>query len=276
MLVECGAPDADVLPPKVLSVLQLCPFNKPFFPNLKTLELWRVAEEFIPFITSFLSPRTTVVSIRFEAFGFCEVAIASTIASFPTLCPNLQDVTLHFLPGDPMITTAVSGILLSDIRNALRCFRVDSLLTEEAREVVYKLSDLRELSVIIESGASLPSVALPNLTTLLIVCENDSECLRVLQGARFGKLKTVNFHSESGQIGDFLEAFQRVALATSIQNTLSEFTFSTPRLWNPNYSSLLPFAQLTALTVDFPCADSCSSRVDDDIVMSLARTMQRL
>jgi len=85
------------------------------------------------------------------------------IATLPTLCPDLEVVTFHNLPKNPMISAAVSEMLLITNRNTLQALRVDSPLTDEASAVVYELPDLRGLSVVIEKGTRLPSASLPNL-----------------------------------------------------------------------------------------------------------------
>ena len=68
--------------------------------------------------------------------------IASTVTALQTLCPDLQAIGLYSLPRDPMITAAVSGMLLVMNRNALQELYVDSPLTEAANEVLYKLPNL--------------------------------------------------------------------------------------------------------------------------------------
>ena len=90
------------------------------------------------------------------------------ITTFQILWPDLQNITLRPLPRDPGITAAVSRMVLLGNRNALRYFGVDSPLTEEAREVIFKLPDLRELSVVIERNTPSPSAVLPNLTQMHI------------------------------------------------------------------------------------------------------------
>ena len=85
-------------------------------------------------------------------------------------------------------------------------------MTEEAREVISKLPNLRELSTTIEGGISLPSVVLPNLTRLIVKYDRDGDCLQIFHGATFGKLEVIAFYHRSGQIGDFLEAFERVEI----------------------------------------------------------------
>ena len=130
--------------------------------------------------------------------------------------------------------------------------------------------------MVVESDTSLPPAMLPNLTDLEITYEHGGDWLRMFRGAMLDKLETVTFYPGSEQIGDFLEAFARVALATSIQNTLSTFHLHASCSWNPNCSSLLPFTGLTTLAIGFSCDDGCSSTVDDDILMSLAQTMPRL
>ena len=200
--------------------------------------------------------------------------VAQMIAAFPALCPNLQKITFNNIPRDPTITAAVSEMLIASNRNALRSVCVDSPLTEEGYEAVFKLPNLRELSVIIEGDTSLPSMVLSNLAKLII--EYGGDWLPMFHGAAFGKLESVVFDHRSGQIGDFLEAFKRVALAASVQNTLTRFNFYTSHSWNSNYSSLLPFTHLKEILIYFSCDDGCSSRVDDEIITNLARTMPNL
>ena len=160
-----------------------------------------------------------------------------------------------------MITAAVSGVLLATNRNTLRKLHVDSLLTKEASEVVFKLSDLRTLSVVIKRGTSLPSLSLPNLIELTISYEDEGDWPQLFHGAELGKLESVSFSPQSKGIGDILGAFERVALSSSIQNTISKFHISAKYSWNPNYSSLLPFTQLVDLSIGFSCDKSCSSRL---------------
>ena len=265
-----------VLSSEVYSILQLCAINEPLFPNMKSLQLWHVAWKFIPFIPLFLSPKTAVIDIRFSDSHLAKAAIASTIATFPIMCPNLQNISLHPLPRDPAITVVVSGMVLASNRNALRCFRVDSLLTKKAREAIYRLPDLRELLVVIERNTSLPSLVLPSLTDLTITYDYGSDWLRVFTGAALEKVVALTFYSGSEQIDGFLEEFETVALAASPQNELSRFRLHTSRSWKPNYSSLLQFTQLTDLLVEFSCGDVCSSTVDDGVITNLARTMPRL
>jgi len=266
----------DVFSSEVLSVLQFRAFSEPLLPNLKTLELWSTTGDVIPFAPLFLSPITTVIDIGFNGSSLPKAVVASMVTTFPTLCPNLEQICLHSLPSDPVITAGVSGMLLATNRNTLRRFDVDSPLTEEGREAIFKLRDLRELSVVVERDTSLPSAVLPNLTHLKVTCDDGYDWLRMFHGATLGKLESVTFIFRSEQIGDFLGKFERVALAASVQNTLSRFTLHTLCSWNPNYSSLLPFTQMTRLYIDFSCDDGCSSNVDDDAIINLARAMPKL
>jgi len=264
----------NVLSSEVFSILQLSAIDEPLFPNIKTLELWP-ARDSISYIPLFLSPRTTTITIGLSSSDFPTAMVASMITNFPKLCPDLQNVNLY-LSDDPIITAAVSAMLLASNRNALRRFRVRSPLTEEAREVVYTLPNLCTLWAVINRDTPLPLVVLPNLTNLTITYEHDNDWLRLFHGATLGPLEAITFHSESEQIGDFLEAFERVALAASVQNTLSTFRLRTPCSWNPNYPSLHQFTQMTDLVIEFSCDDGCSSTVDDDVIMNLARSMPKL
>ena len=265
-----------VLSLEVFSSLQLCAIEEPLFPNLKTLGLWHVTGEFIPFIPLFLSPRTTALTIPSIEYDLPNEVVASMITTFSTLCPNLREVNLHHLPRDPTITAAVSGILLSNNRNTLRSFHVDSPLTKEARDIIYKLPELGGLWIIIEGPTSLPTLVLPNLIELDVEYDHDSDWLQGFRGATFGKLASIIVRSEPEPTCDFLEAFKSVVLTTSATMTLSKFKFYTSHPWNPSYRSLLPFTQLTELIIESPCSDVCSTSVDDDIIATLAQAMPKL
>ena len=255
---------------EVFSVLRLCAVNEPLLPNLKALELWRVDRDFISFIPLFLSPRITAITIWCIESDSPKAIVASVITTFPRLSPNLQDVTLYSIPRDPMIAAAVSGMPLTNGQNHLRCCQVDTPLTEEAHEVIFKLPHLRVLSVVIERD-TLPTVVLPGLTGIHIEYDHDHDWLQGFRGATLGKLASATFFSESKSIGDFLKAFESVALTTSIPATLSIFRFHTSRPWSPNYRSLLPFTQLKEIIIDFSCERSCSSTIDDDTITDIAR-----
>jgi hypothetical protein len=264
------------LSPEVFSVIQFCgTINEPLLPNLKTLKFSEITEWFVPFVPLFLSARTTSINFKFKS-NLPEAVVASMLTVLPTLCPNLQEISLYALPSHPVIRTAVSGMLLVTNRSVLQQFYVYSPLTEEASEVLYKLPNLRDLRVKIERGAPLPLASLPNLTNLTIKCENEDDWPRLFHGATLGKLGSVAFHLQSTQIGDFLGTFERAALSSSLQNTLSNFLLSTSCSWNPNYSSLLPFTQLVHLEIYSPCDGECSSTVDDNIIINLSRSMPKL
>ena len=259
---------------EVFSVLQSHTIDDPFLPNLNALSLSNIVGSFIPFISLFLSPRITSIRLTFAGSNYSKATIAAMVASLPTL--NLRAIIIHLLPRNPMITAAVSQMLLATNRNILQQFHVDSPLTKEASDMIYRLPNLRNLSVIIEGESSLPSASLPNLTNLTIEYDNEGGLPQLFHGATFGKLESVTFFHRSKQIGNFLQAFERAALSSSVQNMLSKFCLSTSCSWNPNYSSLLPFTQLEHLAIEFSCDGGCSSRVDDDIVISLSRTMPKL
>ena len=271
-LRECGT--LEEMSSEVFSVMQSRTINDLFLPNMNTLYLLGIERAFIPFISLFLSPRITSIFLLFSASDHSNATIASTVTTLPTLCPNLQAINLPYLPRNPMITAAISEMVLATDRNTLQKFDVGSLLTKEASDMVYKLPNLRILRVMIGRGASFPSVSLSNLTNLEIICNDESDWPRLFHGATFGKLETVQFFPESEEIGDFLEAFERVA--SSIQNTLSTFQVSPECAWNPNYSSLLRFTQLVDLDIGFSCEDGCFSEVDDDIVIDISRVMPKL
>ena len=255
--------------------MQLYTTNEPLLPNLKTLNLSRIDQSFLPFLPFFLSP--SISSISFESFVFDvpEFVVASVITNLPTLCPNLQDINLPSLGRDPMITAAASKMFFATNRNALRRFHADSPLTEEAAEAIYKLRDLCGLSVVIEKGTPIPSALLPNLIRLEIESEDGSDGVQLFHGATFGKLESVESYIKSRPIDDFFEAFQWATLSSSVQNTLSAICLNTDCSWNPNYSSLLSFTRLVDLKIEFSCDDSCSG-VDDDILIDLSRAMPRL
>jgi len=261
---------------EVLSVIQLCTINEPLFPNLKSLFLCALEESFIPYIPLFLSPRITSILLMLSGSDLPTAVVVSMVTNLPTLCPDLQAISLYSLPKDPAVTAAVSGLLLDINQNTLQQLRVDSPLTTEASEVIYKLPNLCDLSVVIKRETPLPPALLPNLTDLTISCDNEGDWPQLFHGATLGKLKSVTFYPQSEQIGDFLEAFERVALSSSVQNTLSKFSLSASFPGSPNYYSLLPFTQMEDLEIEFSCDDGCSSKVDDDIIIKISQAMPKL
>jgi hypothetical protein len=271
-----GPGDPSFLCSEAFAVLQSCAINEPFLPNLKYLHLWATGES-IPFVPSFLSPATTTIEIEFMDHADRPNAVfASMITAIQTLCPNLQKISLRSLPRDPIITVAVSELVLTTNRGALRQLRVDSPLTEEAREVIYKLPDLCGLTVVVEGSTSLPTMVLPSLTEMDIEYNHTFDWLEGFRGATLGNLNSITFRpkSESAQITDFLEAFESVGLTTS--TSLSTFRFHTRRSWRPNYRPLVSFKQLTELEIGFSCEGGCSSTINDDIITELAQAMPRL
>jgi len=261
---------------EVFLVLHRFTPSKLLLPNLKIIQFSPIATWFIPSILLLASPGTADIIIEFAGSSLPNALVASTIATLPTRCPTLQQIRLHSLPRVPMVTAAVSELLLTTNRNTLRSFHVDSPLTEEAREVISELPDLCTLMMVIERNAPLPSLVLPNLRELVVGYDHDGDLLRMFHGATLEKLESVTFSPQSEEIGDFLGAFERVALAASIQNTLSTFHLYTSRSWNPAYSSLLLFTQLKELIIESSCIGGCSSIVDDDIIINLARAMPKL
>jgi len=202
--------------------------------------------------------------------------VASMITAFPTICPNLQEIGLYHPPSDPTVAAAVSAMLFATNRNTLRRFRVDCPLTHMACEVISQLPNLWELSVVIGSDTRLPSLVLPSLIDLTVTYSHGCGWLQGFRGATLGNLASIAVRSESDSIGDFLEAFESVMLTTSTPGTLLMFRFHTSHPWRPNYRSLLPFTQLTELTIDFSCEQDCSSTIDDDTIIDMARTMPTL
>ena len=256
----------------VLLALQHHTTNEPLLPGLKTFECMEADEDFIPFIPLFFSPGIVDIGVNF-VLGLPVSAVASIISRFLTSCPDLESITLNSLPRDSIITDAVSEMLLGCNQDTLKEFQVDSPLTEEARGVLYQLPKLSSLWAVVQGPTSLPPVALPNLTSIDVEHDDHLDWLRGFRGMALEKLERVYLRSESEQIGDILGAFEK-AVSTSV--TLSVFKFYTSRSWYPNYRALLRFTQLKKLEIEFHCDVFCTSTVDDDTIVSLARTMPKL
>lgn len=264
------------LPSQVLSLLQPRTLGNPLLPNLEVLRLWEVFDDSIPFIPLFLSTRTTTIHLGFFELDLHTTTAASIIATFPGLCPNLREIHLTGLPRHPIVTVAVSKLVLGTNKNTLQHFHADSPLTEEARKAIYNCPDLRTLQTVFNTPTASPTMTLPNLTYMYIEYYHGRDWLQGLRGASLGKLTSVTISSESDSIDDFLGAFKAVLLTTSIPATLTAFRFITRRSWRPIYHSLLPFTQLKNLAIGFSCDPGCSSTIDDDTVTDLARAMPAL
>ena len=271
-------PSQDPLPPDVLLTLQHRTLNTPLLPGLEAFVCREATAEFTPFIPLFLSPRTAIIDIVFVRTTpeTPALMVASMITTFPALCPNLVEIALHRLPTDRAVFSAVSDVLLACNRNTLQRFEVDSPLTSAAREVLCQSSNLRKLRSIVLGDVFQPPFVLPNLVKMEIVYTHGHEWLRNVDGTMLNKLTSVSFYPLSPQVGNLLEAFEAFAVATSISTKLSTFKIYSKHPWDPNYSSLLGFKQLTELLVLIACRDSCSSTVNDDIITGLARAMPKL
>ena len=175
----------------ILFMLQLRTTNEPLLPKLKIFEC-HADEVFIPFIPLFLSRETTQVGITF-AQGSPALMVASTIVRLPVICPGLERVTLHPLPGDAVISEAVSETLLTCNRDSLQWFRVVSPLTEEARKVMFQLPRLSTLWVVIQGQALLPKVVLPNLRSICLGYDNHLDWLQGFRGGVLDKLENIHF-----------------------------------------------------------------------------------
>ena len=265
-----------LFPLRVLLVLQSRATGNSLLPNLKTLNFWAIDEEFISFIPLFLSRTTTLVN--FGSFGSnpSQEALASMIAALPKLCPGLREIRFNTLPKNPIISTAVSELLLTTNQNTLHCFHADSPLTDEAREVICKLPNLRDLRMFIDGPTSLPSMVLPGLAKIYIEYGRDNNWLEGFRGASLGKLASATFSPKYAPTDDFLKALESVVLTTSIPLTLSSLKLRTFRPWIPNYRSLLPFTQLKTLSIESPCTFVCTSTIDDNTITDLAQTMPQL
>ena len=271
-----------LVPAEVISVLR--PHDGHFLPNLNSLALHCFPEHSIPSIPLLLSPKVTSV-LLFFAYDVSKAAVAPVIKTLPTLCPNLCSIDLRVRLGDPTptvrpidptITAVVSEMLLVTDRNILQRLHVNSPLTDEANQVVYKLPNLGELWVTIDGPGSLPTFALPSLTTMEVEYDGHHGWLQGFRGAALEKLTSITLRSHSPLVGEFLGAFESVAFTTSITETLSEFKHYTPHSWRPKYRSLLPFTQLKELEIRSSCRNHCSSTADDSIITDLARAMPKL
>ena len=261
--------------PDTLLALQLRTVDEPFLPGLETFTCGELAEAFIPFIPLFLSPKTTGIKISF-AEGSPAVAVACTISRLPKMCPKVEFIDLQGLGRDSVITDAASEMLLACNRDCLQSFYVDTPLTEEARKALCQLPKLSVLWAVVQGRTILPPVALPSLVAIYLEFEDCLNWLQGFRGATLENLEFVCFRSESRQIGDLLREFENVARKASAQNTLTTFKFKTSRSWNPNYSALLSFKQLTDLDIEFSCRGGCSSMADDSIISTLAQAMPKL
>ena len=263
----------DLIDSGVLSALQLRTGNDTLLPRLWSFECKGATEAFIPFIPLFLTHKIAHVHVAFAVNS--PVVVASTIARLWTWCPNIQRITLNQLPESPVVTEALSEMVLACNRDTLLSFLVNSPLTVEAREVLYNLPKLRHLWAVLQGPTPPPQIALSNLATIRLQFDDGSSWPPLFHGANLRGLESVKFvPSQSAQINGFLEEFKKVA--GSFQNTLSEFYFRTSQSWNPSYASLLEFRKLKILEIEFSCHNRCSSQVGDDVVLSIAEAMPRL
>lgn len=160
-------------------------------------------------------------------------------------------------------------MLLACNRDTLRDLLVYSPMTGEAQEILSQFPKPSRLLAVIEGHTPLPTMVLPDLTSIAVEYEDHLDWLQGFHGATLNRLETVTFHSKSAHIGGPFGAFGSVALTTSIMKPLLRFRFYTSSSCDPEFPPLLPFKQLKELEIEFYCDCGCPSRVDDDAIITL-------
>ena len=95
--------------------------NSPLFPKLQTLS-WRTGWDFVPFISSFLSPSLLSVTIYFVNNKF-NVLQVPTLCNLASECCRLEEIYLFGLTLDREADDAISDLLLKSA-NAIHILKL--------------------------------------------------------------------------------------------------------------------------------------------------------
>jgi hypothetical protein len=115
--------------------------NSPLFPKLQTLS-WRTGWDFVPFISSFLSPSLLSVTIYFVKNKF-NVLRLPTLYNIASECCRLEEIHLFGLTRDQGVDDAISDLLLKSA-NAIRVLKLYPGIEGRATYVAIQPPNLRE------------------------------------------------------------------------------------------------------------------------------------
>lgn len=221
--------------------------NSPLFPKLRTLS-WRTGWDFVPFISSFLSPSLSSVTIYFADENF-NVLRVPALYNLANECRHLEEIHLFGLTLDRGVDDAMSDLLLKS-PNTIRVLKLYPSVQEKATYVAMQLPNLRELGT---EFAALPSVLPPSifpaLESLNLWIREGTPWVELLPCLRGPALEKVAVYCAAGTSDKVPSMLARCLSGANLHRTLTSLEFvGQGIMWDLNRETLLPFFSFRDLT----------------------------
>lgn len=221
--------------------------NSPLFPKLRTLS-WRTGWDFVPFISSFLSPNLSSVTIYFVDDNF-NVLRVPALYNLANECRHLEEIHLFGLTLDRGVDDAMSELLLKSA-NTIRVLKLYPGIQGRATYVAMQLPNLRELGT--EFTALLPTLppsVFPALQSLNLWIREGTPWVQLLPCLRGPTLEKIAVYCADKSLDAVPGMLGRSLSGAHLHQTLTSLEFVGQGIrWDLNHETLLPFFSFRDLT----------------------------
>ena len=221
--------------------------NSPLFPKLRTLS-WRTGWDFVPFISSFLSPSLSSVTIYFidDSFNVLRVPALYNLANE---CRHLEEIHLFGLTSDRGVDDAMSDLLMKSA-NTIRVLKLYPGIQGRATYVMMQLPNLQELGTEFTALPSvLPSVIFPALQSLNLWIREGTPWVQLLPCLRGPSLEKIAVYCADKTLDAVPGMLGRSLSGAHLHRTLTSLEFVGQGIqWDLNHETLLPFFSFRGLT----------------------------
>jgi len=253
--------------------------NSPLFPKLRILS-WRTGWEFIPFISSFLSPSLSSVTIYFVDDNF-NVLRVPALYNLASECRHLEEIHLFGLTLDRGVDDAMSDLLLKSA-NTIRVLKLYPGIQGRATYVAMQLPNLRELGTEFTAlPSTLPPFIFPALQSLNLWIRERTPWAQLLPCLRGPSLEKIAVYCADKTLDAVPSALGRSLSGAHLRRTLTSLEFVGQEiLWDLNHETLLPFfafRNLTRLSLLGHCPGrGCNFSLTDRDITGLSFAMPNL
>ena len=221
--------------------------NSPLFPKLRTMS-WRTGWDFVPFISSFLSPSLSFVTIYFTDDNF-NVLRVPALYNLANECRHLEEIHLFGLTPDRGVDDAMSDLLLKSA-NTIRVLKLYPGIQGRATYVAMQLPNLRELGTEFTALPSiLPSFIFPALQSLNLWIREGTPWVQLLPCLRGPVLEKIAVYCADKSLDAVPSMLGRSLSGAHLHQTLTSLEFVGQGIrWDLNHETLLPFFSFRDLT----------------------------
>lgn len=221
--------------------------NSRLFPNLQTLS-WRTGWDFVPFISSFLSPSLSSVTIYFTDDSF-NVLRVPALYNLANECRHLEEIHLFGLTLDRGVDDAMSHLLLES-GNTIRVLKLYPSIQGKVTYVAMQLPNLQELGTeFTVLPPELPSFMFPALQSLNLWIRGGTPWAQILPYLRGPVLEKVAVYCADKTLDAIPKTLGRLLSGALLHQTLTSLEFVGQGIqWNLNHETLVSFFSFRNLT----------------------------